>query len=108
MTMDVEGRSSGQLQGKDEQCASVGMSAPTRLGNDQGVPEETVVNVECVEESVDKREMGRKSVVVTLHSTLAIAEESSVELADTAHTIDWWRKKGKDGRSGSGERQRCC
>lgn len=64
---DVEGRSSGQLQGKDEQCASVGMSAPTRLGNGQGVPEETVENVECVEESVDKRETGRNRV--TLHST---------------------------------------
>lgn len=64
---DVEGRSSGQLQGKDEQCASVGMSATTRLGNGQGVPEETVENVECVEESVDKRETGRNRV--TLHST---------------------------------------
>lgn len=38
-----------------------------RLGNGQGVPEETVENVECVEESVDKRETGRNRV--TLHST---------------------------------------
>lgn len=61
MAMDVEGRSSGQLQGKDEQCASVGMSAPTRLADGQGVPEETVENVECVEEGVDKRGNGKES-----------------------------------------------
>lgn len=51
----------GSYKGKDEQCASVGMRAPTRLADGQGVPEETVENVECVEEGVDKRGNGKES-----------------------------------------------